>query len=188
VRIHHCADLQPCLAATGSIGRVAARWIGSECHAVRAILFDKSEQTNWALGWHQDRTIAVEAKIEAAGFGPWTLKAGVHHVEPPTELLERMVTLRLHLDPVDEDNAPLLIAPGSHRLGRVAEADIDAIVDQCGARACLAERGDIWAYATLILHASETAQRPRSRRVLQVDYSNDDLPAGLQFCSMQPTR
>jgi ectoine hydroxylase-related dioxygenase (phytanoyl-CoA dioxygenase family) len=128
-----------------------------------------------------DRTIAVQAKLEVPGFGPWTVKAGIHHVEPPTELLERMVTLRLHLDRVDEDNAPLLIVPGSHRLGRVAEPEIDALVDRWGSRACLAERGDIWAYATLVLHASEAARRPRRRRVLQIDYSSDDLPAGLQF-------
>jgi hypothetical protein len=184
VRIHNCVELQRYLAATGPIGRVAARWIGSGCQAARAILFDKSGPTNWALGWHQDRTIAVQAKLEATGFGPWTVKAGIHHVEPPTELLERMVTLRLHLDRVDEDNAPLLIVPGSHRLGRVAESEIDALVDSCGSRACLAERGDIWAYATLVLHASEAARRPRRRRVLQIDYSRDDLPAGLQFRAM----
>jgi hypothetical protein len=53
VRIHNCVELQPYLAATGPIGRVAARWIGGECHAVRAILFDKSGPANWALGWHQ---------------------------------------------------------------------------------------------------------------------------------------
>ena len=31
-----------------------------------------------------------------------------------------MVTLRVHLDPVPATNAPLLIAPGSHKLGRIA--------------------------------------------------------------------
>jgi|tagenome__1003787_1003787.scaffolds.fasta_scaffold20959793_1 hypothetical protein len=185
VRIHNSTELGPYVAATGPIGRVAARLIGSECKPVRAILFDKSGPANWALGWHQDRTIAVQAKVEATRFGPWTVKAGIPHVELPTELLERMVTLRLHLDRVDEDNAPLLIVPGSHRLGRVAEGDIDALVDRCGARACLAERGDIWAYATLVLHASERARRPRRRRVLQIDYSKDDLPAGLQFCGIE---
>jgi hypothetical protein len=60
-----------------------------------------------------------------------------------------------------------LIARGSHRLGRIPEQEIDTVVERCGTCACLAERGDVWAYATLILHASEGARRPRRRRVLQ---------------------
>jgi ectoine hydroxylase-related dioxygenase (phytanoyl-CoA dioxygenase family) len=182
VRISNCPKLQPLLlAATGTIGKVAARWLGSSCRPVRAILFDKSVGANWALSWHQDRTIAVVERAETPGFGPWTVKAGIHHVEPPIELLERMLTLRLHLDHVDSDNAPLLIAPGSHRYGRVAENHIACTIERCGIHACLADRGDLWAYSTLILHASEAARRPRRRRVLQVDYSAADLPAGLQF-------
>lgn len=181
VRIGRCPELRPILAVGGQIGRIAERFLGERCRPVRAILFEKSERTNWALGWHQDRTIAVGKKVEAPGFGAWNVKAGIPHVEPPVELLEAMVTLRVHLDPVDRDNAPLLIAPGSHRLGRVAEDQIAGIVEHCGIRRCLAERGDVWAYATLVLHASEAARRPRRRRVLQVDYSARDLPSGLSF-------
>ena len=32
-----------------------------------------------------------------------------------------------------------------------------------------------------ILHASNAAETPRRRRVLQIDYSADDLPGGLQW-------
>ena len=173
--------LKVLLASHGPIGRCSARFLGSDAQPVRAILFDKSEQTNWALGWHQDRTIAVREKIDVPGFGPWSVKAGIPHVEPPVALLQRMVTLRVHLDPVDNANAPLLVASGSHRFGRVADDDIYGIVDRCATRACLARRGDIWAYATLILHASEAARWPRRRRVVQVDYSAEALPGGLRF-------
>lgn len=76
---------------------------------------------------------------------------------------------------------PLTIAPGSHRHGRVAEADVPALVDRCGIQSCLAQRGDIWLYATPILHASEAAANPRHRRVLQLDYSADSLPGGLEW-------
>lgn len=100
------------------------------------------------------------------------------HVAPPFAILAAMTTLRIHLDPVPRDNAPLLIAPGSHR-APVRESDIDARVAACGICACLAEAGDIWAYATPILHASEAAARPAHRRVLQVDYAVGDLPGGL---------
>lgn len=146
---------------------------------MRAVLFDKTAASNWTLGWHQDRTIEVAERREAPGFGPWTTKMGRLHVAPPFSVIEGMVTARLHLDDVDEDNAPLLIAPGSHRLGLVLEADISAAVERCGVEACLALAGDVWLYATPILHASSAAMRPGHRRVLQIDFAAADLPAAL---------
>lgn len=92
-----------------------------------------------------------------------------------------MVTMRLHFDDVPATNAPLLVAPGSHRFGRVAEADVSEVVRRCGTVACLASAGDVWLYATPILHASQAATTPCSRRVLQVDYAAEELPGGLQW-------
>lgn len=155
--------------------------IGAPARPVRAILFDKTPDTNWALGWHQDRTIAVRAKHVLPGYEVWTNKAGLPHVEPPFSLIERMLTIRVHLDDVDADNAPLVIAPGSHQLGRIAEAEIGGVVERCGTHICLAARGDIWGYATPILHASGRSQSHRHRRVLQIDYSSDALPEPLEW-------
>ncbi|WP_244624413.1 phytanoyl-CoA dioxygenase family protein [Sphingomonas sp. So64.6b] len=185
IRLRGVEALAPLLANDGSLGALAARTLGSGCRPVRAILFDKTEATNWALGWHQDRTIVVRERRETPGFGPWTVKAGLIHVAPPADLLAGMVTMRVHLDPVPADNAPLLIAPGSHRFGRIAEGDIDAVVERCGTIACLAERGDVWLYATLILHASEAATRPTRRRVLQIDFAADNLPGDLDWLGLQ---
>lgn len=176
IRLHNVTGLSDILDAIGSS---AAQLSGRK--PVRAILFDKSEAANWALGWHQDRTIAVKKRADVAGYGPWSVKAGLTHVEPPFALIERMRTIRIHFDAVDETNAPLLVAPGSHRLGRIPEPEIEAIVAQCGKAQCLAERSDLWLYATAILHASAVATRPRHRRVLQVDYSPDALPASLAW-------
>jgi ectoine hydroxylase-related dioxygenase (phytanoyl-CoA dioxygenase family) len=181
IRISGLAALQPLLANDGTVGAIAAAHLGTDCRAVRAILFDKTPATNWSLAWHQDRTICVRQRLEVEGFGPWTTKAGMHHVAPPFDLLSRMVTLRVHLDDVPADNAPLLIAPGSHRFGRVPVDGIDEVVQQCGVHACLAEVGDVWLYATPILHASDSAATPRHRRVLQVDFSADELPGGLEW-------
>lgn len=181
LRLAALPALAAILAPTGAIGRHAAAHQGDATRPVRAILFDKSAATNWALGWHQDRTIAVRARIDTPGFGPWTVKSGIQHVAPPQSLLDQMLTLRLHLDAVDAGNAPLLIAPGSHRHGRVIESDVASLVAACGVHACLAERGDIWLYATPILHASDAATNPRHRRVLQLDYSPDPLPGALDW-------
>jgi hypothetical protein len=166
-----------------AVASLAARELGPDARAVRALLFDKHEANNWALGWHQDRTIAVKERIEIQGFGPWTVKAGTVHVAPPITLLERMVTVRVHFDPVAQDNAPLLVAPGSHRRGIIAERDIELVVAECGEYACLAEAGDVWMYATPILHASARAARTRRRRVLQIDYSADNLLGGLEWAA-----
>ncbi|WP_443193021.1 phytanoyl-CoA dioxygenase family protein [Novosphingobium sp. KACC 22771] len=181
IRLHGMTALHSYLAPSGSIGLLASKAIGTEAKPVRAILFDKSAATNWSLGWHQDRTICVRERIEMPGFGPWSIKAGLHHVAPPIELLSRMVTLRVHFDAVPATNAPLLIAPGSHRRGRVSESSVAQVVAECGVIACLAEAGDVWAYATPILHASDAASSPDHRRVLQVDFTADALPGGLKW-------
>lgn len=181
VRIHGIERLKPLIASSGCIGAVAASILGEGATAVRAILFNKSPETNWSLGWHQDRTICVNAKREVPGFGPWTVKSGMHHVAPPFELLARMVTLRAHLDDVPTNNAPLLIAPGSHAFGRIPVSVVDEIVRRCGTRACLAEAGDVWLYATPILHASDAASAPMRRRVFQVDFAAEALPHGLEW-------
>ena len=165
----------------GPADAIAATLLGPAARAVGAKLFDKSPSRNWSLGWHQDRTIPVRERRDVRGFGQWTLKGGIPHCVPPFGLLERSLTLRIHLDPVGEDNGPLLVAPGSHRLGSVAEADIAAVVGRCGTCACLAEAGDVWAYATPILHASDRSRCSTRRRVLQILYSADALPGGLDW-------
>ena len=114
-------------------------------------------------------------------LGPWTNKRGMQHVAPPFGLLARMITLRVHLDDVPAENSPLLISFGSHAKGRVPVDGYPEVVDGCGQFSCLAEAGDIWAYATPILHASEAATVQGRRRVLQVDYSADLLPGGLEW-------
>ncbi len=181
LRLRGIEELRPFLVAGGSIGKIAACALGGKCRPVRAILFEKTEAKNWALGWHQDRTIAVKRRMAVSGYDIWTLKDGMTHVEPPFDLLAAMVTLRVHFDPVTESNAPLLIAPGSHKLGRISDGDIAEAVKECGVFVCQANAGDVWLYATPILHASKAASNPSHRRVLQVDYSALDLPSGLEW-------
>ena len=171
------------IAAAAPIDAIVTPLLGP-ARAVRAILFDKTPRTNWTLGWHQDRTIAVIDRHDLPGWGPWTIKAGIQHVEPPFELIERMVTVRIHLDRVPADNAPLLIAPGSHRLGRVPEREIASVVSRCGTATCLAERGDLWVYATPILHASASSAGHAHRRVLQIDFAAGELPDPLAWLGL----
>ena len=83
LRLNGIEALAPFLVSDGCIGAVAAAVLGEGARPVRAILFNKSPETNWSLGWHQDRTICVTKKRECPGFGPWTVKSGMVHVAPP---------------------------------------------------------------------------------------------------------
>ena len=147
--------------------------------------FDKTPNSNWAVGWHQDRTIVVRERRKVEGFGPWSRKDGLLHVTPPMEILAAMATLRIHLDACGPGNAPLRIALGSHRLGRIPAGDVAERASRFPQVDCLAEAGDVWAYSTPILHASERARTPSRRRVLQVDYAADRLPGGLEWAGIE---
>jgi hypothetical protein len=181
LRLFAVEGLRPFLEPCGPVGAIAARALDGSPQPVRAVLFDKTASANWSLAWHQDRVVAVRERVDVDGFGPWSRKHGALHVAPPFEVLRAMITLRIHIDPVPATNAPLLIAPGSHQLGKIAEIDIPAAVARCGVATCLAEPGDVWVYATPILHASERATKPTRRRVLQVDYAIGELPGGLAW-------
>ncbi|ESQ75570.1 phytanoyl-CoA dioxygenase family protein [Asticcacaulis sp. AC402] len=164
-----------------ALTEVASRMIGPGAFPVRAVVFDKTSETNWSVAWHQDRTIAVRERCETVGYGPWSVKDGIPHVEPPISVMAGMITLRLHLDDCDADNAPLTVALGSHRRGRVPAAEVAALARSMPNLSCRAQAGDVWAYSTLILHASDRSESRTRRRVLQVDFAAQGLPGGLEW-------
>jgi ectoine hydroxylase-related dioxygenase (phytanoyl-CoA dioxygenase family) len=101
-----------------AISKPVREILGTECFAVRGIFFNKTRSSNWKVAWHQDLTIAVRQGREVNGFGPWTMKAGVLHVQPPAEVRSGILAIRLHLDESGIDNGPLRLIAGSHREGR----------------------------------------------------------------------
>jgi hypothetical protein len=171
----------PHLAVTAPMWTLASSVLGPDCAAVRAIVFDKTPGANWKVSWHQDLTIAVRERREAPGFGPWSTKAGIQHVQPPVSVLERMLTLRLHLDPCGLDNGPVRVLPGSHRASRLTGTAIDDWRERAQEHSCLADRGDILAMRPLLLHASSPSTSPHHRRVIHIEYAGTDLPHGLEW-------
>jgi ectoine hydroxylase-related dioxygenase (phytanoyl-CoA dioxygenase family) len=153
---------------------------------VRGILFDKLPEANWKVPWHQDLSIAVRGRVDVAGFGPWSVKAGVPHVQPPLPLLENMLALRLHLDDCDAANGPLRVIPRSHTGGRLSPTAIRAWRSQQAAVACLVPRGGALLMRPLLLHASSPALRPGHRRVIHLEFAAEGLPGGLQWCAADP--
>lgn len=148
---------------------------------VRGIFFDKSPETNWLVPWHQDLTIVVRERKEVPGFGPWSVKDGQVHVQPPVECLRQMLTLRLHLDAADEANGALRVIPGSHASGRLSAAGICEWREMQPEEVCSVKAGGALLMRPLLLHASGRSHSPRHRRVLHLEYAAFDLPAGLQW-------
>ena len=159
----------------------ATRLSGRHARIVRILAFDKTPAANWGVPWHQDRTIAVAKRVETTGYGPWTVKGGVPHVEPPQAVLEAMFSLRLHLDDCGETNGPLRIIPGSHRLGRLSAGQVLDVAMRTPAMICTAGAGDVLAMQALTIHSSEPAHSPAHRRVLHLDFATADLPAPLEW-------
>jgi ectoine hydroxylase-related dioxygenase (phytanoyl-CoA dioxygenase family) len=168
------------LACSPLLHALAGQVLGGDPFVVRILLFDKTPGANWSLGWHQDNVIAVRGKVEAPGFFGWSVKAGVPHVHPPAEILERMVTLRVHLDDCGEDNGPLRVIPGSHRNGRLTDEAVAEWVSK-SETICPLRAGGILAMRPLIMHASSPARTPQHRRVLHLEFAADLLPDGLEW-------
>jgi hypothetical protein len=150
------------------------------CYLTKAIYFDKPAQSNWLVAWHQDLMINVDRRAaDLAGFGPWTAKAGWVAVQPPVAVLENTVTIRLHLDDCDATNGALKVVPGSHQRGIVPPETIAA--HTAAATVCAVPAGGVMLMKPLLLHASNRSTSPRPRRVVHLEFSAAELPAGLAW-------
>lgn len=164
-----------------SVTKLVSSLMGPNGRIVRAIFFDKTPEANWKVAWHQDCTIAVRERKEVTGFELWSMKAGIPHVRPPVEFLERMLTLRFHLDACDEDNGALKIIAGSHQHGRLPEKEVAALSKSETPVICNVAAGGVLAMKPLLVHASSAGTKPLHRRVLHFEFSADTLPGGLEW-------
>jgi hypothetical protein len=152
--------------------------LGPKFGLVRVLYFDKPPGDSWALPWHKDLAIAVRNnRLSSTQFDHPTSKYGVPHVEAPTWLLEQMLTARLHLDEVTDDNGPLKVLPGSHRGGKESSPGGDAAKVLCAL-------GDVLLMRPLLAHCSghSTAGTTRHRRILHFEFSPvRELPDGYEW-------
>ncbi|MDX1564044.1 MAG: phytanoyl-CoA dioxygenase family protein [Phycisphaeraceae bacterium] len=154
--------------------------LGPRCFAVRGLLFNKTPDANWNLGWHQDSVIAVRERKSAPGFGAWSLKAGVHQVQPTAEVLSGMLALRLHLDDCGPDDGPLRVLPGTHDQGWLDDRQ-ESLIRTRRPVVCEARAGDVLVMRPMLLHASRPARSPDNRRVVHIEFAAEDLPFGLHW-------
>ncbi len=159
------------------------RRLGAEAGLVRVLYFNKPPDQTWALPWHKDLLIAVEQFIEAPGYSPPRPRAGVLHTEPPLEVLESMLTLRLHLDEITPENGPLQVASGTQRTGKTLLLEGHERHTICTAA------GDVLAMTPLLAHCSGSShpETTRHRRILHLEFSSlRDLPGPVRWHCFNP--
>lgn len=158
---------------------------GPEAGLVRGLFFDKPPDQTWALPWHKDLLIAVADETHCNGYSRPRLRAGVWHTEPPLEVLQSMLTLRIHLDAMTPDNGPLHVLSGSHTTGKeLRAAGFDEVQLHCAA-------GDVLAMRPLLVHSSNRS-RPECtehRRIIHLEFSGmSQLPGGAKWHTFEPVR
>jgi ectoine hydroxylase-related dioxygenase (phytanoyl-CoA dioxygenase family) len=165
---------------------VLATLLGTEYGLVRALFFDKPPDQTWSLPWHKDLTIAVrDNRLPSRHFQKPTTKAGVPHVEAPVDVLHAMVTMRIHLDDITEENGPLRVIAGSHRSGKALE------LANTHPQSILACRGDVLLMRPLLAHCSNRSQEGtrRHRRILHLEFATSpQLPDGYAWHHFVPGR
>jgi ectoine hydroxylase-related dioxygenase (phytanoyl-CoA dioxygenase family) len=168
------------VAASQAMRSLVEPVLGARCFAARAILFNKLQESNWKVPWHQDVVIAVRERREVEGYGPWSMKDGVPHVRPPAEVLAGMLAVRIHLDDSNEENGPLRFIPQSHMQSLMSDENIQNWPKE-NAVTVTARSGDVILMHPLVLHSSSRAQEPSARRVLHIEFAAADLPHGLEW-------
>ena len=156
---------------------------GNDYFITKSIYFDKPEQSNWFVAYHQDLTISVDKKKDIAGYGPWTVKQNQFAVQPPLDILEDNFTIRIHLDDTDENNGALKVIPKSHLKGVYRPETIDWSHET--ETVCNVKRGGIMIMKPLLLHASNRTTNNNKRRVLHIEFSNRTLADELEWSEKQ---
>lgn len=149
--------------------------------AVQCTYFAKSTAGNWLVPFHQDLSIPVAERVRSAGLHGWAMKEGVLFVQPPADLLHRLVAVRVHLDPCGPDDGPLRVIPGTQAQGRIEPAAVAAARAMATEVVCATDRGGVLVMKPLLLHASSKAAGTGKRRVLHFVFGPPELPLGLRW-------
>ena len=139
--------------------------------AVQCTYFNKSAETNWGVALHQDTVMPVHSSTGNVQFRNRSSKEGIPHAQPPLDVLESMLAVRVHLDPNDATNGPLRVVPASHTNGVLSEAQCRLEAKKADDPQCLVARGGALVLRPLLLHASGKLTGTTPRRVLHFVYA-----------------
>ncbi|TKC55956.1 phytanoyl-CoA dioxygenase family protein [Pedobacter hiemivivus] len=152
---------------------------GSDYFVVKSIYFDKPEQSNWFVSYHQDLTISVDTKVELDDYSKWTVNQDQFSVQPPLDILKQIYTVRIHLDDTDENNGALKVVPGSHLKGVYRAEDIDWSNET--EYICDVPKGGVMIMKPLLLHSSSRTTNNNKRRVIHIEFCNQELHEELKW-------
>ena len=168
------------LTRSSAIRQLVIPALGEDCFAARAILFNKTADSNWKVSWHQDVVDCGQRTRGRRRIRAMVIKDGVSHVRPPVAVLEKMLAVRLHLDDCGEDNGPLRVLPGTHTRGVLSDAEI-VTMSKDEEFVCSVKRGDAILMRPLVLHASSPARISKGRRVIHIEFASGALAPPLQW-------
>jgi len=164
---------------TDKLNNIISKLFGDDYFVVKSIYFDKPENSNWFVSYHQDLTISVDKKIDLEGFGSWTTKQNQFAVQPPLDILQDNFTIRIHLDNTNEENGALKIIPKSHLKGIYRPETIKWKIET--ETTCCVKKGGIMIMKPLLLHSSSRTTNSKKRRVLHIEFSKSLLPENLKW-------
>ncbi len=118
--------------------------------------------------------------LDVDGFGSWTMKDGVLHVQPPADVMSGMLAIRLHLDESGSDNGPLRVIADSHKQGRLSAGQVESLKKEAAVTCCVPKGGALL-MRPLLLHASSSCVIPKPRRVIHLEFAATELPQGLEW-------
>jgi ectoine hydroxylase-related dioxygenase (phytanoyl-CoA dioxygenase family) len=162
-----------------NLKNVIGQVFGNDYFVVKSIYFDKPETSNWFVSYHQDLTISVDKKVELENFGPWSVKQNQFAVQPPLPILENIYTIRIHLDDTNECNGALRVIPKSH-LKKIYRPDTIDWTSETEIT-CNVDQGGIMIMKPLLLHSSSRTTNNKKRRVIHIEFSNQQLPNELNW-------
>jgi len=152
---------------------------GNDYFLSKAIYFDKPKESNWFVAYHQDLSISVNEKIDHKYYINWTFKRGQYGVQPPIKTLENVITIRVHLDKTTSENGALSVIPNSHLKGIYRPDSIDWSNET--EVVCEVKKGNAMLMKPLTLHASKRTLNDKQRRVIHMEFSNQELDGTLEW-------
>lgn len=174
--IRHALRFSPVasLAAQPEMIEIARTILGPRAYPFRATLFDKSSEANWLVVWHQDTALPLQSRLDISGWGPWSVKEGMHYAHAPASALDQVLALRVSLDDSTTANGPLRVLPRTHRFGVLTDDQVHDLAASSASVECVVPKGGILAMRPLLVHASSKSHSDAPRRVLHIEYAASD--------------
>ena len=155
--------------------------LSPDCNkSIKSIYFDKPPSANWVVNWHQDLTINLRSKKSTDGIKNWRVTNDRTVVQPDRKLLEKIFTIRIHLDDCNKDNGALRVIEKSHKNG-VVEIKEWVRSKEGKERVCEVKKGGILVMRPLLLHSSRRTENQKNRRIIHIEFTDAELPNGLEW-------